>query len=144
MSPCMIYRPQFKYITPPGFRDVPHAYYCNVFTSGVAPGVTTDWTPFQMDDDADFYHRAFAGDFNNGTTNYLVNFRDSALVNYFSDLLLAETVLGGFAGCAYAIAEEKYYPKASHIEIQISNPSGSTVFPTPILRGVKRCRGCAV
>lgn len=142
MSPCMIYRPQFKYITPPGYRDVPHAYYCNVFTSGVAAGVTTDWTPFQMDDDADFYHRAFTGDFNNGSTNFLVNFRDSALKNYFSDLLLAETVLGGFAGAAYVVAEEVFYPKASHIEIQISNPTNATIFPTPILRGVKRCRGC--
>lgn len=144
MSPCVIYRPQFKYSTPPGFRDVPHAYYMNVFAvSGVLAGATSDWTPFSFDDDADFYHRAIAGDFNNGTTNFLVNFRDSELKNYFSDLILAETVMGGFAGPAYILNEEVYYRKASHCEIQIMNPTNATIFPTPIFRGVKRCRGCA-
>lgn len=143
MTSC-IYRPQFKYPTPPGFRDVPHAYYMNVFTAGIAAGATTDWIPFQMDDDADFFCRALAGDFNNGSVNALINFRDSMLKNFFSDLLLFETVIGGFAGPAYILNEEVYFPKASHIEIQIQNPAGgATIFPTPILRGVKRCRGCA-
>ena len=143
MSPCMIYRPQFKYPTPPGFRDVPHEYFMNIFSAGVAAGVTSDWTPFQLDDDADFYCRALAGDLNNGPGNYYINFRDSALRNFFSDLILAETVIGGMAGPAYILNEEVYFPIASHVEVQIKNPTNATVFPTPIMRGVKRCRGCA-
>jgi hypothetical protein len=139
----MIYRPQFKYPTPAGFRDVPHEYYLNIFSTGVAAGVLTDWTPFQMDDDADFYCRALCGDFNNGTTNFLINFRDSALRNFFSDVILAETVIGGLAGPAYILNEEVFFPKASHIEVQVQNPTLATIFPTPVLRGVKRCRGCA-
>ena len=143
MSPCMIYRPQFKYPTPPGFRDVPHEYFMNIFSAGVAAGATSDWTPFALDDDADFYCRALTGDLNNGAGNYYINFRDSALRNFFSDLILAETVIGGLAGPAYILNEEVYFPKASHCEIQIKNPTLATVFPTPIMRGVKRCRGCA-
>lgn len=143
MSPCMIYRPQFKYPTPAGFRDVPHEYFLNIFSTGVAAGVTTDWSPFQLDDDADFYCRALCGDLNNGSTNAYINFRDARLVNFFSDLLLMETVIGGMAGPAYILNEEVYFPKASHIEVQVKNPTNATIFPTPVIRGVKRCRGCA-
>ena len=143
MSPCTVYRPQFKYPTPPGFRDVPHAYFCNIFTAGVAANSLSDWLPFQMDDDADFYCRALTGDFNNGTLNAGINFRDAYLKNFFSDVILMETVIGGFAGLAYVLNEEVFFPKASHIEIQVQNFTNATIFPTPILRGVKRCRGCA-
>ena len=143
MTPTMIYRPQFKFPTPAGFRDVPHEYFCAIFTAGVAAGKTSDWTPFQMDDDADFYCRALCGDLNNGAGNYLINYRDSALRNFFSDLILAETVIGGMAGPAYILNEEVFFPKASHVEIQIQNPGNATIFPTPVLRGVKRCRGCS-
>lgn len=144
IQPCMIYRPQFKFPTPPGFRDVPHEYFMNVFQLGVAAGATTDWTPFQMDDDADFYCRALAGDTNNGATNALINFRDASLRDFFSDLILIETVIGGMAGPAYILNEEVYFPKASIVQIKVSNPTNATIFPTPIMRGVKRCAGCAL
>jgi len=143
ITPTVIYRPQFKFPTPVGFRDVPHEYYMNIFSTGVAAGITSDWTPFQLDDDADFYCRALCGDLNNGTTNFLINFRDSSLRNFFSDLILAETVIGGMAGPSYVLNEEVFFPKASHIEVQVSNPTNATIYPTPVLRGIKRCRGCS-
>jgi hypothetical protein len=140
---AVIYRPQFKFETPEGYRDIPHEYYMNVFPSGIGPGVITDWVPFQLHDDADFYARAITGDLNNGSTNALINFMDPWDRQLFSNYILIETLMGGLAGPAYILNEEVWCKRGSWWRISVNNPTGGTVTVTPVLRGVKRCKGCA-
>lgn len=146
----MIYRPQFKYPTPPGYRDVPHEYYLS--SAGIAAGVpantTTGLIAFALDDDADFYCRAITGDFNNGSTNGFLRLIDPFGYDLFGDgvsnnFLLIETVIGGLAGPAYILNDEIWCPAGSSWQYALQNPTG-TLMPAvvPILRGVKRCKGC--
>jgi hypothetical protein len=153
----LIYRPQFKYPTPPGFRDVPHEYY--MVSAGIAAGVpansTTGLIAFALDDDADFYCRAITGDLNNGATNGFLRLVDPFGIDLFGNsqssgaapdnFLLIETVIGGMAGPAYILNEEIWCPRGCTWQYALRNPLGTTMpAVVPILRGVKRCRGCAV
>jgi hypothetical protein len=159
----MIYRPQFAFVTPRGFRDEQFHYSfdsTNVAALGspIAAGQLVENIPLQMQNDAEFILRAVkvqgSGSEREGFTSTAVPNLAIQFKNPYSDFLSATflPLSTCFTGAGEAVVGRVFVPLESEIicprsgflQVNLYNPTaGSLLPPAFTFYGVKRYQECA-